>query len=365
VSLPAYTVVFGLAARNNGSRSCFAEIDRSAAATADDGATSKAAATAAAIARPRRDMETPLQKVDPDVLRSVRPRIVRVRRGPRAPRSLPAMARVSIDVELAYDRFIADGGELGELERVLREAAPKWSSRLRIQLEPREHEPVDDRSGALGEAIVAAATARGPTYHAMVAEYGGVDERLSGSAEVRGATPGLIVVVGIDEHPFSRIGGALILANDISLQIRRARLERRPASEWALDVFRELCDRTSPAWGSVYDSAEYWAKVMSDGPTIAAVGRDFGRSVPGVFSANFFGGPYVELLGRERLLAAPAEEVVPVDAGILVVRDTAPQAWDGPAREVADERLLDHLGREHFFAKPDPPERPRAPDWPE
>ena len=275
------------------------------------------------------------------------------------------MGGQSIDVELAYDRFIANGDELDELERVLREAAPKWSAGLRIQLEPREHEPVDDRSGALRNAIVAAAATRGPTYHAIIAEYGGVDERLSGSAEVRGASPDLIVVVGVDEHPFSRIGGALILANHISLQIRRAKIERRSASEWALDVFRDLCDRTSPAWGSVCDSGEYWAKVMSDGPTIAAVGRDFGRYMPGVFSATFFGAPYVELLGRERLLDAPAEEVSPVDAGILAVRDTAPQAWNSPAREEADQRLLDHLGREHFFAKPHPPDLSRASDWPE
>jgi len=274
------------------------------------------------------------------------------------------MARHSIDVELAYDRFIADGGELGELELVLREAAPKWSSGRRIQLEPREHEPVDDRPGALRDAIVAAATARGPTYHALVAEYGGVDERRSGSAEVRGASPGLVVVVGVDEHPFSRIGGALILANDISLQIRRARIERRSAGEWALDVFRELCERTSPAWGSICDTGEYWAKVMTDGPAIAAVGRDFGRYLPGVFSANFFGARYVELMGRERLLDAPALEASPIDAGILLVRDGDPRAWDGPAREQADQRLLDHLGREHFFVKPHPPDPSRAPDWP-
>ena len=258
------------------------------------------------------------------------------------------MARDSIDVELAYDRFIADGGELEELELVLRESAPRWSSGLRIQLEPREHEPVDDRPGALRDAIVTAATARGPTYHAMVAEYGGVDERRSGSAERRGASSALTVVVGVDEYPFSRIGGALILPNEITLQIRRARIERRSASEWALHVFRELCQRTSPAWGSIHDSD----------------GRDFARFLPGIFSANFFGARYVELIGRERLLEAPAQEVSPIDAGVLAVRDTDPQAWDSPAREQADQRLLDHLGREHFFAKPHPPDPSRAPDWP-
>jgi hypothetical protein len=272
--------------------------------------------------------------------------------------------RHSIDVEVAFDRFIGDDGSLGVLERVLREAAPTWSSGLRIQLEPREHEPVDDRPGALSEAIVAAAAARGPLYHATVAEYGGVDERVSGSAEVRGASPALVVVASIDQRPFAWIGGALTLRNHVTLQLRRAKVERRRAREWALDVFRDLCERTSPAWGSVCDTGEYWAKVMSEGPTIAAVGRDFSRYLPGLFAANFFGPPYVELLGRDRLLDAPAQEVAAVDAGVLLVRDAEPEAWDRPEREAADRRLLDHLGREHFFAKPHPPDPSRAPDWP-
>jgi hypothetical protein len=256
-----------------------------------------------------------------------------------------------LDVELAYDRLI--DGEITTLEHVLREAAPKWSSDLRIQLEPREHEPVGERP--LRDAIAAAAGARGPTYDALVAEHGGVDERLSGSAEVRGASPELVVVVSIDERPFWRIGGALTLRNHISLQIRRAKVERRAAGEWALDVLRELCERTSPTWGSVYDIDEYDAKVMSDGPGVAAVGRDFARFLPGVFAANFFGAPYVELIGRERLLGAPGAEVAAVDDGVLVVRDGGREA---------DDRLLDHLGREHFFAKPHPPDPSRAPAWP-
>ena len=275
------------------------------------------------------------------------------------------MPRHSIDVELAYDRFIADGGELGELERVLRSAAPAWSAGLRIRLASGRREPVGDGPGALQAAVVAAASARGPLYHAMVAAYGGVEERVSGSAELRGASPQLVVVVGIDQRPFARVGGALILANHVTLQIRGARVEQRPAGEWAMDVFRELCERTSPAWGAVHDSAEYDAKVMSDGPQIAAVGRDFARYLPGVFAANFFGARYVELMGRERLLESPAEEVGPVDGGVLVVVDADPEAWDRPERKHADQRMLDHLGREYFFAKPRPPDASRAPDWPE
>jgi hypothetical protein len=63
---------------------------------------------------------------------------------------------------------------------------------------------------------------------------------------------------------------------------------------------------------------------MSEGPTIAAVGLDFARYLPGVFAANFFGPPYVELIGRERLMAAPASQVASVDDGVLVALDDDP-----------------------------------------
>ena len=79
-----------------------------------------------------------------------------------------------------------------------------------------------------------------------------------------------------------------------------------------------------------------------------------------MFAANFFGARYVELMGRERLLESPAEEVGPVDGGVLVVVDADPEAWDRPERKHADQRMLDHLGREYFFAKPRPPDASRG-----
>src|SRR5439155_664930 len=96
-----------------------------------------------------------------------------------------------------------------------------------------------------------------------------------------------------------------------------------------------LCAELSPAWASAGHSAEYWAKVMSDAPRVEALGRDFGRFLPGVFWLNFFGRPYRELLGDDRLRSTPAARVAIVDDGVLV--GLAGEGWPGRDSEGSAE----------------------------
>lgn len=165
----------------------------------------------------------------------------------------------------------------------------------------------------------------------------------------------------MDEHPISRLGDALQLGNTITLQLRRKRVQGRAASAWATDALAALAEATSPAWGAISSSEEYNAKVMSDGPGMAAVGRDFGRYIPGVFTANFFGPPYVDLIGWERLLAAAGARSV--DKGVLITTGNDPGQWNSDERGRRDDELLAHLGREHFFSKTAMPARTVAPNW--
>lgn len=212
-------------------------------------------------------------------------------------------------------------------------------------------------------AVLAAAGERGPTYRALVERYGAGDERLVGSAELRGAGPELVVVVSVDERVVSRLGPATELGNHIALQVRRPNVDGGGGAVWVREVFQALCDRLSPAWGSAQHPGEYWAKVMSDGPSIAAVGRDFGRFLPGVFWLNFFGRRYRALLGDDRLRSTPADEVVVVDDGVLVALAPGPWGWDTPEYAVAEQRARDHLGSEVFFSKAEPDRPTVAPDW--
>jgi hypothetical protein len=251
-----------------------------------------------------------------------------------------------IDVQLVYDRFIGEGDALAAAQRVLVEHAPEWYERVAVDLR---------------ESVLREAGERGPTYHAMVERYGRPEyERFNGSGELRG-TRDLTVVVSVDEWPVSPLGDALQLGNTVTLQLRRARVQGRPARVWAASVFEALAAATAPAWGAVWAREEYDAKVMSDGPGVAAIGRDFGRFLPGLFTVNFFGPPYVDLIGRERLLGAPGARAV--GDGVLIAAGDDPSAWAGEERRRRDDELLDHLGREFFFAKTAMPARTRAPDW--
>jgi hypothetical protein len=92
-------------------------------------------------------------------------------------------------------------------------------------------------------------------------------------------------------------------------------------------------------WADDQHPVEYWAKVMSDGPSIAAVGRDFGRFLPGVFWLNFFGRRYRALLGEQRLRSTPADAVMAVDDGVLVALAPKPWGWDTPEYAVAEQRV--------------------------
>lgn len=265
----------------------------------------------------------------------------------------------NVDIELVFDRDIAAEGTIDRLETTLRRLAPRWASDLRVVRSARDQRRV---VGRLRQVVVDAATERGGTFEALVAQYGPVVSRRFGSAELRGAGSELIVVVSIDSDPFWLIGGSMLMGNTVTLQIRRAKVDGRPAEQWAGLVLRELAAQTSPVWGAVCTQAEYHAKVMSDGPGVAAVGRDFARALPGLFAMNFFGRPYRELIGEQRLLSSPAS-TSQADDGVLVVVTEHPTSWDSEEAQTAASAVLDHLGRRYFYAKVDPPPQYAAPRW--
>jgi hypothetical protein len=203
------------------------------------------------------------------------------------PFSIEPEAMSDVTAEFVYDRFLGDGAVLGDLETALQEHAVHWAESVRVVRAPRDQRELDlSSTGWLEAAVVAAARERGVTYRALVERHGAGDERLFGSVELRGATRALVVVVSIDERPLARLGGRLSFGNRIALQIRGSQVEGRRASEWVLGAFEGIAGPTSPTWGAVAAHEEYHAKVMSDGQTLEAVGRDFARFLPALFTAK-------------------------------------------------------------------------------
>jgi hypothetical protein len=169
--------------------------------------------------------------------------------------------------------------------------------------------------------------------------------------------------VSVDEMVVSPLGAKQQLGNRIALQVRRPKVGRSPGDTCLREAFEFLCARLSPAWGWAGHAREYWAKVMSDQPRVEAVGRDFGRFLPGVFWVNFFGRRYREPIGNDRLRSAPAEMVKVIDDGVLIAIAGDPAAWDTPEYAASEQRVRCRLGAELFFSKAEPDRLTVAPDW--
>jgi hypothetical protein len=270
-----------------------------------------------------------------------------------------------VDAEVILDYSLTTGSGLDGLQEVLLAAAPLWCSRLRVWRSQRDQRAIDaQQPGALTKAVLAAASERGPTYRALVERYGRPPfERCSGSAELRGAGPELTVVVSIDEWITSPLGSTKALGNRVALQVRRPKVEGYAGHAWLRETFETLCARLSPAWGHACHPAEYWEKVMSDEPRIEAVGRDFGRFLPGLFWLNLFGRRYRQFIGDERLRSTPAERVAVIKEGMLIALGSDPQQWNTPDYARAEKQVRDHLGPQLFFSKAEPYRQTVAPSW--
>lgn len=277
---------------------------------------------------------------------------------------MPAFADTDLNCELVFDRSLV-ARDLDIVQELLAALAPKWAGKLRIWKGPKDQIQVDlANSGDLGAKVMATAGERGPTYRALVRRDGAPPfERFSGSVELRGAGPELVVVVSIDEMVVSPLGNKRQLGNCISLQVRRSKVAGMPGALWARQTFEQLCCRLSPVWGWAGQPAEYWAKVMTDTPRIEAIGRDFGRFLPGLFWLNFFGERYGELIGPARLNSVPADEAKIVDRGTLVVLNNDPTTWDTPEYFSVEETIRNHLGASLFFLKSEPDRLTFAPEW--
>jgi hypothetical protein len=270
-----------------------------------------------------------------------------------------------IDAEVVLERSLATSDGLDILQELLATAAPRWASKLRLWRSPRDQRPIDIvKPGALRNAVLAAAAERGATYHMLVERYGRPPaERLSGSAELRGASSELVLVVSVDEWVAHPLGTKISLGNRIALQVRHRSVERRDRANWTRETFEMLCARLAPAWGSACHPDEYWAKVMSESPRIEAVGRDFGRFLPGLFWLNFFGPRYQELIGEKRLRSAPADRVVGLDHGVILSLAAEPESWSSSEYALTEGKVRRHLGPAFFFAKSDRQRETVAPDW--
>ena len=71
----------------------------------------------------------------------------------------------------------------------------------------------------------------------------------------------------------------------------------------------------------------------------------------------------MNLMGRDRLLSAPAYEVREVDEGVLLALSEDPRIWSSAEYKAIEHRVVDHLGKEYFFSRDEPERKTIAPDF--
>lgn len=74
------------------------------------------------------------------------------------------------------------------------------------------------------------------------------------------------------------------------------------------------------------------------------------RSIPDIYWVNFFGRPYVELLGADRLRTAPCDEIKEMaDGGFMLRLTPAPLDSVTPDGRLQAQAVKEHLGIEYFW----------------
>lgn len=270
---------------------------------------------------------------------------------------LPPHGDHTMTAEIVLQRELV-GADFDRLHDLLRRRAASWSSRLRLEIDSKVK--VDLNQPHTLRAVVERTT---KTFNGR---------RLGGAFFV-GIDSSIECGVSVDSEPIVWMrDGSLRLGNRISFVAHADEIEGVSAAHWIYQVFVEMVEAFEPLWGAVSSHLEYEAKVMgmfsSDSSTPGAwgaVGRDFGRALPGLFWLNFFGPRYVELIGRECLLGTPAVEAREVGRGVLIVTRSNPYEWSSEDVRRSLEDVLGHIGHQFFFAKGDPNDPRVAPVWSE
>lgn len=182
---------------------------------------------------------------------------------------------------------------------------------------------------------------------------------------LRGQPARTWVGVRFDEYAKAMpIGRDWLFSNSIMVDTETPRLGSLSAEVWVSELLHRLLGSAEVLWGGAWHVAEFRASNLHDGPDgVWALGRDVRRSLPGVYWLNVFGPAYVELIGGDILMRAPAASVEIVGANAVVQSYASPLDWGTTGAVEARHRLLSHLGRRYFYDRHAPDRATVAPDF--
>jgi hypothetical protein len=229
------------------------------------------------------------------------------------------------------------------LREIINESLPEWSMELRVAECEDSEGLFIGRAGDIGAAIQEIATPR----------YG------MGTAILTGAYEGLSIFVDHCEAP-STVG-----LNNLAVEVYQLNsVDHQPTSEWARQFFAAVPECLPIDYARSNTRQEFDAKnIISERNGIEAIGVNLTRHLPGLYWLNYLGPPYVDLIGIDRLLSAPAYEVKEVSGGVLLALAADADEWQSAEYQAREAAVIEHIGRQYFFSRWDPDRKTVAPEF--
>lgn len=182
--------------------------------------------------------------------------------------------------------------------------------------------------------------------------------------ELRGADDSLEVWVFAHDRSFVKLREAWVFANTIEVDVYCEMVEDKRADDWSRSLLLHMCRAASIWYARIATWGEFFHKnLMQTERSWEPIGLDVSRGLPGLYWVNYFGAPYLKLIGRERLLSAPAWSVKDVGQGILLELDAESRRWETAAYKARERQVLEHVGSEYFFCKKAPRKKTVGPDF--
>ena len=249
-----------------------------------------------------------------------------------------------IDCDFYLSQALFDNEQLRNLQAVINEYLPDWSRSLRVSA----------HSAGKRTAIVGPAGDLYACLHSLSTTRRGIQ-----SADLAGIDAGLSFFL------FNSDSLALPDGNHIALEILDwPTIEGRATAAWVRGFFEEVSTRLPTRFAKAHLVEEFYAKNMHDDSAGAwALNAGFLDGLPGLYWLNYFGPAYCDLIGRERLLSAPATEVKAAGDGVLIGLDPSPRAWTTPQYQQQEQAVIEHLGKQYFFSRHDPDRQTLGPDF--
>jgi hypothetical protein len=274
----------------------------------------------------------------------------------------------TLSFELHFGVDIADSDLIDQVQSWLADQGRAFSVDLRVCSYERDRhalriDPKAPRS--LHQAVIAKGTERGATYRALAAVSPPMAERRFGHALVRGKTPATYLKFDFDaQAPFRPSGSQWLFSNTIGGWSARETIGSMSRADWARSLASELARDPRLLWGQASMDSEFRERNLHDAVDgVWALGRDVRLSLPGVFWLNFFGRPYVDLIGKQRILTVPCSRAGELNGNIMVELEVPPEDWSTAEGRECHNGAVAHLGQEFFFDRHKPHQQTAAPDF--